>query len=76
MLAAGVTAVDGDFGRGEAVKIFSADNRLLAKGLIAYTASETRAIMGHKSEEFERLIGYKGKNALIHRDDMVLESAA
>lgn len=73
LLAAGVTAVEGEFIRGEAVRVLSANGTLLAKGLIAYTAEETRAIKGHKSEAFEQLIGFKGKNALIHRDDLVLE---
>lgn len=73
LLAAGVTQVDGDFGRGEAIRILATDGRLLAKGLIAYTAEETRTLKGRKSEEFEQLLGYKGKNALIHRDDLVLE---
>ncbi|MBM3618678.1 MAG: glutamate 5-kinase [Alphaproteobacteria bacterium] len=73
LLAAGVTTVEGDFGRGEAVHIRSAQGKLLGKGLIAYTSAETRLIQGRKSDAFESLIGYKGKNALIHRDDLVLE---
>lgn len=73
LLAVGVTAVEGDFDRGEAVRIRAAGGRILGTGLAAYDAKETRRIMGKKSDAFEALIGYKGKSALIHRDDMVLE---
>lgn len=73
LLAVGVTAISGDFDRGEAVRILSSTGKMLGKGLVAYDAAETRAIMGKKSDVFEALVGYKGKNALIHRDDMVLE---
>lgn len=73
LLAVGVVSVKGDFDRGEAIRILSANGKILGKGLVAYDATETRAIMGKKSEAFESLIGYKGKSALIHRDDMVLE---
>lgn len=74
LLAVGVTSVQGDFDRGEVVRIVSQKGTVLGKGIPAYDAGETRAIMGKKSEAFEALIGYKGKSALIHRDDMVLES--
>lgn len=73
LLSAGVTSIEGDFGRGEAVEIRSVAGKLLGKGLIAYTSRETQLIKGRKSDAFEALIGYKGKNALIHRDDLVLE---
>lgn len=73
LLAVGVTAVEGNFEKGEAVRIRSASNKLLGIGLIAYDADETRLLMGKKTDAFEALVGYKGKTALIHRDDMVLE---
>lgn len=74
LLAVGVVAVAGDFDKGEAVRILSQSGRLLGKGLVSYDAAETRLIMGKKTEAFEALVGYKGKSALIHRDDMVLEN--
>ena len=72
LLAAGITAVSGEFAKGEAVSILSADGKTLGTGLIAYDAAETRKIMGKKSEDFEAIIGYKGSSTLIHRDDLAL----
>jgi len=72
LLPAGVVAVTGSFGRGEPVAVLAPDGAVLAKGLIRYTAAEARAIAGHRSGEIEALLGYPGRAALIHRDDMVL----
>ncbi|MCH2547713.1 MAG: glutamate 5-kinase [Alphaproteobacteria bacterium] len=73
LLAAGICGIDGQFDRGETVYIRTADGTAIGKGLIAYNSHETRLIMGKKSDVFESLLGYKGKNTLIHRDDMVLD---
>lgn len=72
LLPAGVTAVTGTFGRGEPVAILSPEGALLGKGLVRYTAAEARAIAGHRSGEIEAILGYHGRAALVHRDDMVL----
>jgi glutamate 5-kinase len=70
LLPAGVTAVEGAFGRGEPVAILGPDGALIAKGLVRYTAAEARTIMGHRSEDIPALLGYPGRAALVHRDDM------
>ena len=72
LLPAGVVAVTGSFGRGEPVAVLAPDGAVLAKGLIRYTAAEAQAIAGHRSGEIEAILGYPGRAALIHRDDMVL----
>lgn len=72
LLPAGVTAVDGDFERGDAVIVQNQDGRDLGRGLIAYSAKDARLIMGHKSREIEALLGYRGRDEMIHRDDLVL----
>jgi glutamate 5-kinase len=72
LLPAGVRAVAGSFGRGEPVAILTLDGVMLGKGLVRYTAEETRAIAGHKSGEIEAILGYQGRAALVHRDDMVV----
>lgn len=72
LLPAGVTAVQGRFGRGDPVAILSAEGGRLGLGLTRYTAEEARAIRGHRSADIEAVLGYKGRAALIHRDDMVL----
>lgn len=72
LLPAGVRSVKGVFGRGEPVAILGPDGAVLGKGLIRYTAAEAKAIAGHKSGEIEGILGYAGRAALIHRDDMVV----
>ncbi len=72
LLPAGVTAVEGEFGRGEAVAIRAPAGHALGVGLVRYTAEEARAIRGHRSGEIEGVLGYPGRAALVHRDDMVI----
>ena len=45
---------------------------VLGKGLVRYTAAEARAIAGHRSGEIVAILGYEGRAALVHRDDMVI----
>ncbi len=72
LLPAGVTAVTGKFGRGDPVAILSPEGDALGKGLVRYTAAEARAIAGHRSGEIAAILGYQGRAALVHRDDMVI----
>ena len=72
LLPAGVTAVTGNFGRGDPVAIVSPDGDILGKGLVRYTAVEAKAIAGHRSGEIEAILGYQGRAALVHRVDMVI----
>ncbi len=72
LLPAGVTAVAGAFGRGDPVAILGPGGEVLGKGLIRYTLTEARAIAGHRSGEIETILGYPGRAALVHRDDMVV----
>ncbi len=72
LLPAGVTVVSGDFGRGDPVAIHDPAGNRLGLGLSRYTGDEARAIAGHRSGDIEPILGYPGRAALIHRDDMVL----
>ncbi len=72
LLPAGIRAVVGDFGRGQPVEILGPEGGLLGKGLARYTAQEARAIAGRRSGDIAAILGYEGRAALIHRDDMVL----
>ncbi|WP_116597037.1 glutamate 5-kinase [Primorskyibacter marinus] len=72
LLPAGVTEVSGTFGRGDPVQISDLSGRTLGQGLARYTAAEARVISGHRSDEIEALLGYPGRAALVHRDDMAL----
>ena len=72
LLPAGVTNVNGNFGRGDPVTIVGADGINLGLGLTRYTSVEAAQIIGRQSADIEEILGYKGRAALIHRDDMVL----
>jgi glutamate 5-kinase len=72
LLPAGVTKVDGSFERGDAVRVVDAQGREVARGLSAYSAADAARIKGHKSREIEALLGYRGRDEMIHRDDLVL----
>lgn len=72
LLPAGVTGVEGSFGRGEPVEILGPSGAVLGQGLTRYTAEEARALAGHQSREIEELLGYPGRAALVHRDDMAM----
>lgn len=72
LLPAGVTRVEGSFGRGEPVAITGPSGATLARGLVRYTADEARTIAGHRSTEVTALLGYAARAALVHRDDMVV----
>ena len=72
LLPAGVTGVSGSFGRGEPVAIIGPGGLRLGLGLVRYTGDEARAIKGRQSGEIAAVLGYGGRAALIHRDDMVI----
>lgn len=74
LLPVGVRAVKGPFERGDAVAIVAADGRELAKGLTAYSSDDAALIAGHNSREIETILGYRGRDEVVHRDDLVLTS--
>jgi glutamate 5-kinase len=72
LLPAGVRAVQGEFERGDPVLVSGPDGTALARGLSAYAAADARRIAGHRSEEIETVLGWRGRDEMIHRDDLVL----
>ena len=75
LLPAGVCNVEGGFGKGDAVVVVDEGGREIARGLAGYGADEARAIQGRRSDAIEAVLGYAGRPALIHRDDLVLVGA-
>ncbi len=71
LLPAGIVAVDGTFERGDAVIIRTRSGEI-ARGLVAYGSDEARRIAGHKSGEIAVLLGYRGREEMVHRDDLVV----
>jgi glutamate 5-kinase len=74
LLPAGVTTVDGNFERGDPVSVRGPDGQEVARGLVAYSSADAARIKGHKSREIETILGYRGRDEMIHRDDLVLNS--
>ena len=72
LLPAGVTAIDGQFQRGDTVEIRSVDGHVLGHGLVGYDSSEAKIIAGHGSGKLTELLGYEGRATMIHRNDMAL----
>jgi glutamate 5-kinase len=72
LLPAGVRQVDGSFERGDAILVRGPDGGEVGRGLAGYDAAEARAILGASTRDIERILGYSGRSAMIHRDDLVL----
>ncbi|MGF1474303.1 MAG: glutamate 5-kinase [Geminicoccaceae bacterium] len=72
LLPAGVTRVEGAFQKGDAVAVEDPQGAVIAKGLSAYDGTEAMALAGRRTEDIERILGYRGRDELIHRDNLVL----
>jgi glutamate 5-kinase len=72
LLPAGVRQVDGQFERGDPVIVLGPDGGKLARGLSAYASTDAQKIAGHRSDEIEAILGWHGRDEIIHRDDLVL----
>ena len=75
LLPAGVKELEGDFTRGDTVAIVTMGGTEIARGLSAYDADEARQILGKKSSEIAEILGYAGRSAMVHRDDLVMTAA-
>ncbi|MEY3337572.1 MAG: hypothetical protein RL245_564 [Pseudomonadota bacterium] len=72
LLPAGVTALRGRFDRGDTVSIVGTDGREIARGIVAYSDDEALRILGRRTSEIAALLGFVGRDELIHRDDLVM----
>jgi glutamate 5-kinase len=75
LLPAGVVNVSGTFERGDAVDVADTEGRVIARGLSAYSSADVRRIMGRRSSEIEQLVGFRGRDEIVHRDDLVLRTS-
>jgi glutamate 5-kinase len=74
LLPAGVVEVKGEFGRGDAVAIQTLQGRQIGKGLSEYSSEQASRIMGTQSDEIEKILGFKYRDTLVHRDNMVVDA--
>lgn len=72
LLPAGVKQVAGNFSRGDTVSIVNLNGLEIARGLVAYDAADATRIAGLKSADIEKTIGFRGRDEIIHRDDLVM----
>ena len=72
LLPAGVTTVIGEFSRGDPVEITDPSGNVLGSALVAYGSDDARAIAGVRSDCIPDILGYPGRTAMVHRDDMVM----
>src|SRR6187549_3125601 len=72
LLPAGVVAVSGRFARGDTVSVLDRDGTEIARGLIAYSDRDAARIVGKRSADIEALLGFRGRDEIIHRDDLVM----
>jgi len=72
LLPAGITRVVGRFERGDAVIVRDAAGVEMARGLSAYSSGDAERLRGRKSGEIEALLGFRGRDEVIHRDDLVI----
>ena len=72
LLPAGLIAVEGTFERGDAVIIRTPAGGEVGRGLSAYSSADIRRLAGHKSGEIAEILGYRGRDEIIHRDDLVV----
>ncbi len=72
LLPAGVKSITGNFSRGDTVSIVTLQGREIARGLVNYDASDATRIIGLKTTDIEKTLGFVGRTELIHRDDLVM----
>jgi glutamate 5-kinase len=72
LLPAGVRRIEGSFARGDAVSIVSEAGEEVARGLVAYDMGDARRIAGLKSSEIGKTLGFRGRDEMVHRDDLVI----
>jgi len=72
LLAIGMTAVEGEFSRGEVIAVRDPQGVEIARGLANYASAEARLLCRKSSSEFEALLGYTAEPEMVHRDNLVL----
>ena len=72
LLPIGMTAVQGEFSRGDVIAVLTTGGLEIARGLSNYSSAEARLICRKPSSDFERLLGYTGEPEMVHRTNLVL----
>ena len=70
----GVVQVEGAFSAGEVVEIRDGSGRVRGRGLVNYDAAACRALVGRHSEDIEEVLGWRGYDAVVTRDNLLMGS--
>ena len=73
ILSAGIISTEGTYEKGDLIKVIDENKNFIGKGLIHFNNLEVNLIKGSKSDSIESILGYRGKDEVVHRDDFVLE---
>ena len=72
ILPKGIRKIEGEFFKNSIVDIRDINGNLLARGITNYSSNEIKLIMGHSTSEIVDILGYKGKNEVIHANNLVM----
>ncbi len=72
LLSVGVQSVSGNFSRGDVVTLMDRSGRRIGRGLAEYSADEALKLLGVRSDRIEEVLGYRGRDSMVHRDELVL----
>jgi glutamate 5-kinase len=72
LLAAGITEIEGEFQNQDAVQICTAAGQEIARGIVNYSSVDLQKILGRRSDEIPKILGYAGEETIVHRDNLVL----
>jgi len=75
LLPAGIVTVSGRFERGDLIEIENSEGQVIGHGLSGYSSTDTAIICGHNSADIESLLGYRGRDEIIHADDLVISDS-
>ncbi|GIK81203.1 MAG: glutamate 5-kinase [Pseudorhodoplanes sp.] len=75
LLPAGVRRVDGEFARGDAVRIRDLDGEEIGRGLVAYDSGDAMQVIGRSTTDVKMILGFDGRSEIVHRDDLVISGS-
>lgn len=74
LLPAGIVSVQGEFSRGDVVRVCSEAGEMLGCGIVSYDATDAARIAGCRSDKVQEILGFEARGAMIHRDNLVIRT--
>ena len=73
-MPAGIVKTEGSYNKGDLIYIVNSEDKIIGKGLSHYNNNEVNLVKKMRSDKIEKVLGYRGKDEIIHIDDFVLEN--